>query len=138
MRRDLYLVDTSIWLEVLPPTRGSQELRERVDQLLAADVAATMGLVRLELLGGARTEEEWRRLSELLSALHPLPVEDRHWEEAARMGFQLRRLGVTVPFTDLLTAAVAMAADAVVVHRDRHFDVIAHHLALRVESYVDP
>jgi len=136
MRRELYLVDTSVWLEVLPPRRGAQALRDRVDELLAADVVATMGMVRLELLGGARSEEEWHRLSDLLSALHPLPVGDQHWEEAALMGFRLRRQGIAVPFTDLLIGAVAMSADAVLVHRDRHFDLIASHLPLRVQSYV--
>jgi len=136
MRRELYLVDSSVWLEVLPPRRGAQALRERIDELLAADVVATMGMVRLELLGGAPSEAEWHRLSGLLSALHPLPVGDQHWEEAALMGFHLRRQGISVPFTDLLVGAVAVSADAVLVHRDRHFDLMASHLPLRVQSYV--
>ncbi|HEU0020137.1 MAG TPA: PIN domain-containing protein [Dehalococcoidia bacterium] len=133
---ELYLVDTSIWLEVLPPGRGSDELRGRIDELLAADMVATMGMVKLELLGGARSLEEWQRLDELLSALHPLPVTEVNWQDAARMGFQLRRQGISVPFTDLLIAAVATAAPAILVHRDRHFDFIAAHLPLDVESHL--
>src|ERR687895_143661 len=121
MRNELFLVDTSIWLEVLPPGRGSQELRERIDGLLAGDLVATMGMVRLELLRGTHSQEEWEKLNERLSALHLLPVTEEHWQEAARMGFQLRRQGITVPFTDLLIGAVAMKANAVLVHRDHHF-----------------
>lgn len=136
MRPELYLVDTSVWLEVLPPGRGSDTLRQRMDQLLVADQVATTGMVRLELLGGARTQEEWQRLSDLLSALHALPVEGEHWEAAARWGFQLRRQGVTVPFTDLLIGSVAARHGAVVLHLDHHFDLMAVHLSLRVESYV--
>jgi predicted nucleic acid-binding protein len=136
MRDDLFLVDTSIWLEVLPPGRGDPALRNRIDALLSADRVATTGMVRLELLGGARSEEEWERLSRLLYALHHLPVREEHWQEAARMGFQLRRQGVAVPFTDLLIGAVAVLARAVLVHRDRHFDFIASHLPLKVESHV--
>lgn len=135
MRAERYLVDTSVWLEVLPPGRGSDTLRQRVDQLLAADLVATTGMVRLELLGGARTQEEWHHLGDLLSALHPLPVDEEHWEEAAQWGFRLRRQGVTVPFTDLLIGAVALREGAVVVHRDHHFDLMATHLGLQVESY---
>jgi hypothetical protein len=136
MQDDLFLLDTSVWLEVLPPGRGNLALRERIDALLSADRVATTGMVRLELLGGARSQEEWDRLGRLLSALHHLPVTEEHWQEAARMGFQLRRQGVAVPFTDLLIGSVAILAGAILVHRDRHFDFIASHLSLKVESHV--
>ena len=136
MRDEPFLLDTSIWLEVLPPERGSSSLRDRVDTLLAADQVAITGMVRLELLGGARSQQEWDRLSQLLSGLHPIPAEEEHWQEAARMGFVLRRHGVTVPFTDLLIAAVALISEAVLMHRDHHFDLIASHLPLQVETYV--
>lgn len=136
MKDDLFLVDTSIWLDVLPPGRGSSALRNRMDALLSADLVATTGMVRLELLGGARSEEEWNRLSGLVYALHHLPITEGHWQDAALMGFQLRRQGVTVPFTDLLIGAVSIEAEAVLMHRDRHFDFIASHLPLKVESYV--
>ena len=136
MQDELFLVDTSVWLEVLPPGRGTPALRERIDGLLSADRVATTGMIRLELLGGTRSQEEWERLRELLYALHPLSVTEGHWEEAAGMGFQLRRQGITVPFTDLLIGAVTMRDGAVLVHRDRHFDLIASHLPLQVESHV--
>ena len=136
MRDELFLVDTSIWLEVLPPRRGSQQLRERIDQLLTADRVATMGMVRLELLGGTRSQAEGEQLNELLSALHNLSVAEEDWQESAMLGFQLRRAGISVPFTDRLIGAVGMKADAVIVHRDRHFDLIAPQLPLKVESYV--
>jgi predicted nucleic acid-binding protein len=93
-------------------------------------------MVRLELLGGARSQQEWDRLRDLLSALHLLQVTEEHWQEAAQMGFQLRRQGITVPSTDLLIGAVALTSGSVLVHRDRHFDFIASYLPLRVESYV--
>jgi len=63
-------------------------------------------MVRLELLAGSRARAEWLRLSGLLAALHPLLVD----EDAADMGFQLRRSGMTIPSTDLLIAAVAARA----------------------------
>lgn len=136
MNSDLFLVDTSIWLDVLPSSRGRQSVRDRVDALLAADRVATTGMVRLELLGGTRSQREWDLLSQHLQALHQLPVSEDHWREAAQMGFHLRRLGVTIPFTDLLIGAVASASGSVLLHRDRHFDLMASHLPLQVESYL--
>lgn len=135
MSPDRFLVDTSVWLEVLPPGRSGDALRQRVDELLAGDQVATTGMVRLELLGGARSESERVRLGQLLSALHLLPVTEEHWGKAAWMGFQLRKQGISVPFTDLLIGAVALGGGAVVLHRDRHFDLMASHLSLKVESY---
>ena len=88
MRNELFLVDTSIWLEVLPPGRGSHPLRERIDELLAADLVATTGIVRLVLLGGTRSQEEWEQLNDMLSALHNLEATEETWQEAARMGFR--------------------------------------------------
>ena len=136
MRDSLYLVDSSIWLEVLARGRQTPELRRRVDQLLEQDRVATTGMVRLEVLGGAGSEQEYERLKGLLLALHQLPVVEESWSDAARLGFRLRRQGVTVPFTDLLIATIAMQAGAVLLHRDRHFDVIAANSQLAVESHV--
>ena len=136
MRDDLYLVDTSVWVEVLARGRGGSKLCRRVDDLLAADLAAITGMVRLELLGGARNEAEYRRLDRLLSALHLLPVDEECWDEAAHIGFELRQAGISAPFTDLLIAAVAIQNKTTLIHRDRHFDLIATHLPLKAESHL--
>jgi predicted nucleic acid-binding protein len=136
MTDSLYLVDTSVWIEVLPSNRPATPLRERIDGLLAADMVATTGVVRLELLGRARGEAEFRKLGELLSALHQLEIAEERWEEAAQLAFGLRRKGISVPFTDLLISAVTAHNGAILLHRDRHFDVVAGHTPLVVESHV--
>ncbi len=136
MQSNLYLLDTSVWIDVLKPGGANSSLRDRVDALLAADRVAITGMVRLELLGGARNDRDWDQLNDHFSALHQLPFEDDTWQEAARMGFQLRRQGVTVPFTDLIIGAVAVNSSSVLLHRDRHFDLMAEHLPLQVESYL--
>ena len=136
MKSDLFILDTSVWLEVLPAGRGTAELRARIDALLSADLVATTGMVRLELLGGVRSQEEWTRLSELLSALHNLPVVEEDWQGAASTAFRLRREGITIPFTDLLIGEVTLRSEAVLIHRDRHFDLLASRIPLRVESYL--
>ena len=136
MQSNLYLLDTSVWIDVLKAGGTNTDLRDRVDALLAADRVTITGMVRLELLGSARTEPQWDRLQDYLSALHQLPVDEETWQEAAHMGFQLQRQGVTVPFTDLMIGAVAVRAGAVLLHRDHHFDLMARHLPLHVESFL--
>ena len=107
-----------------------------MDALLRQHVVATSGMVRLELLGGARDAPEWSELAVVLGGLHQLPVTEETWDEAASIAYELRRVGITVPFTDILIATIAIHADATVLHRDRHFDLIAQHTPLRVESHV--
>lgn len=136
MDTTLCLIDTSIWIEVLPPGRARQDLRERVRSLVAARQGLTTGMVRCELLRGARNEAEYRDLADALDALPVLPMEEETWRRAARLGYELRRRGLTIPSTDLLIAAAAIQADAVLIHRDHHFDTIASHHPLRVESYI--
>lgn len=136
--RSLYLVDTSAWIDVLVARRGSEELRARLDTLALEDALATTGMVRFEILSGTRSRDEWDRLASRLAGLIPFAFVEQHWTEAARLGFDLRRQGFTIPTPDLIIAAVAMAHDATVLHRDRHFDLIAEHTPLRVESHVVP
>ena len=134
MKSDLYLVDTSVWIDYLKA--GTDLVDDRLDELLALNQIACTGMVRLELLAGVRTEAEWRLVDEALSGTIWLRVEDETWTEAARLGYELRRKGKTVPSTDLLIAATARRSSATVLHKDRHYDVLAEELGLPVESYV--
>jgi predicted nucleic acid-binding protein len=103
---------------------------------MAVSRAAITGVVRFELLEGARGEAEFARLEAALEGLPGIPMEEECWSEAARLSFLLRRAGLTIPPPDLMIAAAALQADVAVLHRDRHFDAIAAHTSLRVESYV--
>jgi predicted nucleic acid-binding protein len=107
-----------------------------VSELLEEKLAAVHPIVRLELLRGARDRAAYQRIHQILEPLAQLPLDDATLNEAAELGFSLRREGVTVPTTDLIIAASAIRASAVVVHLDRDCDHIAKHSALRVESHV--
>jgi len=52
------------------------------------------------------------------------------------MSFELRRKGITVPYTDILIAACALRTESTVVHADAHFDLMANHVSLKVQSLV--
>lgn len=99
-------------------------------------MAVTTGMVRLEVLAGARSPQDWARLVKYLAALPDLRVADEHWDSAANVAFRLRRQGISLPHTDLLIATVAILEEATIVHQDKHFDVLAVRTPLKVESYV--
>jgi predicted nucleic acid-binding protein len=131
----LYLVDTSVWIFALR-RNAPETIRRRLGDLLDLDAVATCGLIELELLGGTRDEAEFNRLRARLSGLRRLPIEPGDWTDAARLAFDLRRLGITVPFTDALLAAIARRNGIVLLHADRDFDLMAGHIDLVIESLV--
>lgn len=129
---DPYLVDSSVWIDVL---RGDAVLGTRLDQLVAADQAATTGLVRLEVLRGLR-DDQVNEVSFMFATLRQLPFDEHVVDEAVRIGRRLRSAGRPAPGADLVIAAVAVLHDAVIVHRDEHYEVIAAHSALRTEPHL--
>jgi len=131
-----YLVDSSVWVSVLRP-RPVEPLRQRVDELLQQDAVATTGMIRLELLSGARTLGEFERLAFVTQMVHQFPASESVWLRAAELAFGLRRQGVTLPNADILIAAVAIENNATLVHADAHFERIAQHSELTTESYVE-
>ena len=72
----------------------------------------------------------------MLGLLQLLPLSDKIYDDAAHLGYRLRRSGVTVPVVDLVVAAAAMEHNAVVVHLDSDYELIARHSTLRTESHL--
>jgi len=66
-------------------------------------------VVKVELLVGARDEEDFEQLSRDLEALEEIPIAKEVWLGAARLGYTLRRNGITVPLPDLLIAQLAIS-----------------------------
>jgi predicted nucleic acid-binding protein len=91
-------------------------------------------MITLEILGGARTEEEFNRLESRLDALHQIPLGKKEWEEAARIAFRLRRQGKAIPHTDILIGTAAIQAQALLLHADQHFALMAESTGLSQES----
>ena len=128
---DRLIVDTSAWIEAFRP-QGEGKLKETVKQLILEAQVLLPGLIMAEILRGTKTREEYRMLSELLSSLSYLPVEDSFWNGLAKFSFDLLRKGVTVPLTDTYIALLAIDNDVPLLHRDSHFDLIAKESGLRV------
>lgn len=130
---DPFLVDTSAWLLALRKN-FLPIAKDRIDYLLKEDLVISTGMVKLELLGATKTEIEFQRLKARLDALDTVETDMQLWARAYELAFNLRRRGVTIPYTDILIAACALHANAIILHADAHFDLISKHFELKVES----
>ena len=135
MPNDLFLVDTSVWIFALRKDPVIQ-IKDRIDSLLKEDTVVTTGIIKLEILTGAKSEKEYRRLKRRFDALESLKTDDELWRGACEHGFKLRHRGLSVPSTDVLIASCALQAGAVLLHADAHFDLMEKPLGLQCESYV--
>ncbi|MHB1375910.1 MAG: type II toxin-antitoxin system VapC family toxin [Candidatus Humimicrobiaceae bacterium] len=131
----MILVDTSAWIFALRKNPFAK-LKSRIDHLLEMDDIVTLGMIKLELLGGTKTKEEFDRLKTRLDALYEILTGAKLWSSAAQLAFDLQRKGLTIPYTDILIASAAIQSEAIILHADSHYDLIAGQTELKVESYV--
>lgn len=122
----MILVDTSAWVELLRATGGAVD-RRLTSAIEADEPLFTTGPVVLEVLAGGRDERHVRDLRRLLDRCDHLSVEDPTDFEAAAMLYRAcRRAGMTIRrLPDCVIAAVAMRAEAAILHQDADFDHIA-------------
>ena len=126
----MILVDTSVWIEVLGDRFGGKKVA--FERALDGDDAVLTRFNQLELLQGTRDEREWSALSEYLDDQDYLEPSTELWANAARIYFDLRRLGKTVfsPI-DCCIAQIAIDYDVLLLHRDGDFETIAEVRPLR-------
>jgi predicted nucleic acid-binding protein len=135
MSNNLVLIDTSVWVPFLrkfpPPV-----VKDEVEHLLAENRVAIFPMIRLELLGGTKSLNDFNRLKSRLYALHQIPVSETNWEAAAQLSLKLRQHGKVIPYTDILIGSAAILTNCLLLHADRHFDLMAEDTDLNVKSLV--
>jgi len=124
------LVDTSVWVDVFRDASGQEGNVLR--NVVGDEEVVLTRFNQLELLQGARDEQEWSLLVSYLDGQDYLGACTETWREAARIYFDLRRLGRTVRSPiDCCIAQLALDHDAFLIHRDRDFERIAEIRPLR-------
>jgi len=131
----MVLVDTSAWIFALKKN-PFLPLKNRIDLLLREDLVVSFGMIRLELLGGTKTKKEFDRLKSRLEAFYEISTDAILWGVASQLAFKLHRKSLTIPYTDILIACAALESKAVLFHADAHFDLLAKHTELKVESFL--
>ena len=135
MNHNLVIIDTSVWILALRKS-PLQPIKDEVEHLLAENKVAIAPMIRLELLGGTKSADEFSRLQSRLNALHQIPTDEANWQAAARFSFKLRQRGRTIPYTDILIGSAAILSNSLLLHADRHFDLMAEDTDLKVRSLV--
>jgi len=125
------IIDTSAWIESFHP-KGDIKLKERVKQLVTEGAILLPGIIKTEILRGAKSKKEYENLDELLDGLTYLPVEENFWGRLARFSFDLLREGIVVPLVDTYIALLTIENDALLLHCDQHFDLVARKTNLNV------
>lgn len=128
---DKVVIDTSVWIESFRP-KGNPKLGNTVQDLILNGRVLLPGIIKTELLRGARGKKEYEMLDELLKGLTYLSVQDSFWDKLAEFSFELFRKGVTVPLTDTYIALVCIENKVPLLHRDKHFDLIAKKSGLQI------
>lgn len=127
MNSEMFLIDTTIWVLYF---KGEKDIEDKVKTLILQDKVAITEIIILETLRGARSQNEHNQLYDDFKALPLLQLDEAAWEESYKAGFKLRRAGITVPLADILIAALATRYTCPLLHRDRHFSLMAETLKL--------
>ena len=126
----MVLVDSSAWIESLR-RNGDIGVKLAVEGLLEAYEAQWCSPVRLEVLGGARTEER-ARLGKCFSVIPYRPCREDDWDRAIALAWRLRNKGLTIPWLDVLIAAIAIHDGTRLYAINAHFREIAKHTTLGI------
>lgn len=123
MAEEAVLIDSSIWILALRPG-APESLSSLLAGLVESGRARITEMVRLEIIGGARSSGE---LGEILLELKEVPclkTATDQWRKAENMGLPLSRAGRRTAAADTLIAAVAVSYRVPLWHADRDFEQI--------------
>jgi predicted nucleic acid-binding protein len=130
-----YLVDTSVWVNIL---RGDPKTRERMDVLSNQGASLLMcEPVAMELLAGARKHEVFA-IKEFIDSFASLEFDALHdFRSAGEIRRQLSWQGRSVrSVVDCMIAVLALTnEEIVIVHNDADFDMIAGAFNIRHERW---
>ena len=130
----LYLADKS----ALEQRRHSADARELLALLLREGSLASCHIVALEVLFSARNLSDYEKLQADIAALPWLSVDAEAMDRAMEVQHLLARRGQhRLPLPDLMIAATAEAHEAIVLHYDHDFDLIAAVTGQRTQWIVE-
>lgn len=124
----MVLVDSSAWIESLR-RNGDMRVKLAIEGLLEAYEAQWCSPVRLEVLGGARFEER-AKLGKHFSIIPYRACREEDWDRAVALAWRLRGKGFTLPWLDVLIAAIAIHDGVRLYAIDAHFSEISRHCGL--------
>lgn len=129
------LIDSSVWIDYYQPGT-SENLKSAVKALLEADEAAVNGIIATEVLQGTADDAGCQKVLADMTTLKELVFNWNIFKRAARLGFDLRRQGITIPTIDNLIAATALENNCPLWHQDNHYEIIAKKTGLKTKNWL--
>jgi|SRR6056297_3895061 len=125
----MIFVDTNIIIDFWRnPTKEVNEIFQRNE-------IATSGIVLAELLHGARSEKEMHKIMHALSDFSFYEIKHDDWYEIGMMLNKLRKVGLKIPFQDVMLAFIAISNNLLFWTNDKHFSYLKTHFkALQLYS----
>lgn len=125
------LVDSSVWIEFF--RHRDAPVSQVLDGLLANRLVCTTGVVMAEVIPGARSAREFRRLRALFDALPLAPERAGFWTHLIR--FRRRLVIRDIPdigIPDLIVATVAIQNRKLIFSLDEDFPRMTPHIPVRL------
>lgn len=97
---------------------------ENTAKIFATEDIAICGVVKAEILHGARSLEDCKRILAALADFPCLDMRPDDWETLGHNLYLLRSHGVTLPFQDAVIATIAILNHTSIWTNDRHFTMI--------------
>jgi predicted nucleic acid-binding protein len=116
----LVIIDTSIWVPALRAKDAPE--KQQVAALVRTGEAAIVGVVLVEVMRGARNLPDYEELNEQLRAAYFIDDSEESWLRSARLMFELKLRGETIPLPDAIIAAQALEGDHSLLAKDVHFE----------------
>ena len=122
VKAERFLPDTCAWIDFF--NARHTPLATALEQLLLQGEVFTCGIVKYELVQGVRSQAEEKTLLHAFQAVNHLEMNESLWIKAGRLSAALRKKGVTIPFSDILIAVLALENDLTILTVDRHFEQV--------------
>ncbi|MBQ7158273.1 MAG: PIN domain-containing protein [Treponema sp.] len=114
----MILIDTNVMIDYFHSRES--ELAAKIDSL----PIALCGVVRTEIIHGARSDEEIDNYLKAFKTFDNLANDDYDWEGTGFVLQTLRSNGIQIPLADALIAFTAMKYDIPLWTRDNHFKFV--------------
>lgn len=115
----MILVDTNIIINFW------KHPSERMAAVFNTEYIVLCGIVKAELLHGARSDKDFKKIMEALSEFPFLEIGNDLWDFLGNVLFRLRKNGLTIPFQDAVLTALALTHNARLWTDDKHFQLVA-------------
>jgi len=115
------LVDTCIWSVALRHKEPDMDISNKLKDLIRDGRVSIIGPIRQEILSGISSKKQFHKLKKILSSFEDIPLETKHFEQAAEFSNICRNKGIQGSTIDFLICAVAYLEGLVIYTTDSDF-----------------